>query len=278
MHMRLAAVVPAMVVMFIGCQGPQKAPVAGPSEPSAAQAIEQETTAKEARAYVEGVIAEANRRAAAVDQMTFIDIGQFKRAAFFAPAAAIEAAKSARTTPDGAVRKQWIDRFALAQQFSYRYSLQSIQPSWFAPAGAMEMAAEIVIHATRKAAVAGVAAPAPQAPEGMVPWAPRERVSLLHPPADYGKDPLPAIRPPGQAGLPATDALAKEAMSGFKDAPAEKLQSVLHCILRYDAAKKSWHLTWRQLPDDWPEPLRLTWFHGLRPTEPIVNPADIVDK
>jgi len=181
--------------------------------------------------------------------------------------------------PAGAIERHWRDRFALAQQYSYRYRYGGItkllrKEDMDKP---FETTFEIKIKATVRSGLASKVQPVPETPEGMVAWKderPRWRYG-----GGGGIRKLELRSPwiPGDPNAKPTNDLERNALAKMRDAPAKTVEGVMICHVVFDAAKGKWDFQSAEYsyPEegivayrsrdrkDWPEPVTTPWSMGL---------------
>lgn len=220
------------------------------------------------------LIAEANVKAKSFDGKTWLDSATYQRVMYFVPWSKYPKYNNPvipdgtldikpPNPPTGAVERRWQDRYALAQQYSYRYRYGGItkllrKEDMDKP---FEATFEIKIKATVRSGMASKVQPVPKTPEGMVPWEDMRSGSRFFG-SGGGKFTLWSPRMPGEANVsPSTD-LERKALAAMKAAPAKVVEGTMVCRIFYDAAKAKW--AWGRIDyKDWPDPKDIHWSMGL---------------
>ena len=250
------------------------------------------------RAFLQKAIAKANQEAAELDGQTFVEHCAFKRSIYFIPKPPPPKQEPVRVEvrdgnmvlvvppsrpppplkipepvlshmpnqpqppPKGAVGKHWVDRYAMAQQFSYRYSLESVGAI---VKGQGESEAEsapvrIKLTARRRTAIAGDEKPIPEPPKGMKVWYPS-------PPWSFGSfggggtvRELKKIEMPPQAHREIKGPLAEEAVKKMQAVPEEVVAKTMNMTAHYSPEWQLWFISW-YWSSEMPEPVRLWQKH-----------------
>ena len=254
--------------------------------------------------YVDGLVAEANRHAAAtLDGRTFHHLDAHTRVMFFVPAPGKPAKGEGPgpdngleldpghtvCSPDGlvtesapppnAVRREWTDRFARAHQYTISYGPKMIERVVLNTDTARPFEARVTLKVTITSRVATVARshPVPQAPEGMKLWRPDSPLWRF-----FGVGPArwrPRLEVPTFAswstGQPA-DALSARALAKLEKTPSTTVEAESQIALQYDVEKGSWRVTKQTFGKGWGYPRFTRWEHGLPESRRgIYSPSDI---
>jgi len=241
------------------------------------------------------LIAEANAKAKNFDGKIWLDSAMYQRVMYFVPRPKYpkynipvipDATLKTKplNPPAGAVERRWQDRYALAQQYSYRYSYGGItkllrKEDMDKP---FEATFEIKIKAKVRSGMVSEVQPVPETPEGMMPWEDMRSGSRFFG-SGGGKFKLWSPRIPGEANAsPSTD-LERKALAAMKAAPAKVVEGTMVCRIFYDAAKAKW--AWGRIDyRDWPDPKDIHWSMGLpedkkgviyAPREKTTQPASV---
>ncbi|HUT58619.1 MAG TPA: hypothetical protein VNA25_12310 [Phycisphaerae bacterium] len=238
-------------------------------EPSSVQpgdrAAVEAPVAKDLRAFVEGAIARANQRAAELDGKTFVEEGGLEWIMYFVRQDLVDVAdlmvvqKTQWTVliepncspPPGAIERRWTDRYALAQQYSYRYELVSIGPMAVVGGAYKAESAEVELRitGTRKVGVARDEGPLPDIPEGMRVWTPSSRVPAAMQGEGVPMRELTDISMPRGAQARIEGALADQAVRAMHSAVAEELWTTLNLLASYAPDRDEWVFwTWDSPP------------------------------
>ncbi len=216
----LVAIGLVAAVVSGGCDGVFRRPVA-----TIPQVVTDTPDGPGLRAFVLKSIERANRRAAAISGKTFVEFGSDERTVVFAPAGSVKADnESSPTPPKGSVKKRWTKKYAIAQQYSYKYHLDQIGPilTWSPPLNAEAALVNIRIVARHRHGVASEAGPQPQPPVGMAVWEPKFQnydggkfaasadIDIPHVAIKWSKD-LPALPKLGVLANSTKDPLAEKA-------------------------------------------------------------------
>ncbi len=258
----------AMAVLLIsmavsaGCTTPP----ASPYDLAETNAI---TISADIRLAIDKSIKDANKIASTQDGKTYIDVDEFDRVLVFVPITEPELRQRhfcyMKTLPENALVKKWTDRFALAQQFSYRYSYVRILEStrhFSSPHFTAKV--EVLIKATSHRAYGGMPTDIPSTPNDHMIWWPGRRSGFggLRGMIDH----LPApTRPPGKIVTPslAIDTISQSALDALRKSTPKTIKHTVIAHMSYDRSKKQWKLDSAMQKGDFPEPEWLEWSHGL---------------
>jgi len=226
---------------------------------------------RDIRAYAEQLVAEANAEAARLDGQVRVDMHDEHLVMFFVPVPKPEpepveppakvkgepdrveyqaqtVVKTKRRTPRtrppaAAVRRDWTDRYALAQAFRYRWSVGDIRSIRliFDDKVPCEATVTFCMHTWRTVGSASDVKPLPQAPEGMRVWTPYGGFGTGW--GWGGGDGLPAFAMPG---LPvdetAEEPLAQAALQRLAEAEELKHSATLTSRVFYDNVTGRWKI------------------------------------
>jgi hypothetical protein len=262
-----------------GCATPSGAVAVDPSDPAALE--------RSLRAFVDERVAQGNAEAAKQDGQTFVQLHEERRVLFFVPAPEPEPEpKPAElkvlpdgtvvapplpeaeytppvigktvyllgggAPPDDAARGYWTDRYALAQQFRYRWAVLEIGPVMPVtyPWASHEAKVVLRLECRKRSAVTQDLAPLPQPPQGMVRWTPTRGGAhgrFFGMGAGCRDVPLPTIPMPGRPAAEVADPLAGEAVAELAKEPEVTVESTLSCQVLFHRQKSHWCLS-----PDWP--------------------------
>ena len=247
------------------------------------------------RRAVEMEIAEANERAAKTNDVTWVDVKSFDRVVFFVPKpkprppadsgeieppvipdAPIRSRVRGFFPPIGAPRRQWTDRYALAQRYAYHYAIDKVTE--IRPEADLDhpYAATVTVRMTveHARAIAADAKPVPQPPQGMMRWKPTP-ASIGIATGFFGgvRAPvLPDVVVPGRPSAEATGPLAAEAVSLLRRAEHQRRTVILKLTAKYSLRSKQWSLTMLARSQSW-SPAALGWDYGVPKGEGLLDPS-----
>lgn len=277
--MLLSLAILLLTVFIHGCETPQS-----PLERIAADRAFLE---KEIRAYAEKLVAEANAEAAKLDGQVRVETCEKRWVVFFEPipkpepkpeppaaggdnripqyqaqVVVKEKRKINLEPPAAAVRREWTDRYALAQTFEYRWSLAEIGLIQLKLDEKVPCEAEVTfqIRATRTTATATDIQPLPNVPDGTRLWRPSVAsfFGVGRGGGSGGESGLPCLTLPGRSVEEVADEpLAQQALRQLASADDEELTFSLKCPVTYDAPARTWNLRWALVPADLPSPARV---------------------
>ncbi|MBN2584910.1 MAG: hypothetical protein JXL80_17735 [Planctomycetes bacterium] len=140
-------------------------------------AVNQPVLEQQVLESVRRAIEDANLEAAKLDGKTFVKAYEFPRCVIFVKGRQLSRLerKAGGPLPPDAVRHNWTDRYVLAQELKYRYSLESLY-GVIRDAGSEEpyhALATLRVEGENRFAVAEDAQPVPKPPEGCSYWVPR---------------------------------------------------------------------------------------------------------
>lgn len=282
--------------LIAGCPPAHRVDQTGTTQ--AARPAPEKPNEQDLRAFLQKAIAKANQAAAGLDGQTFVEHCAFKRSIHFipkppapkdgrarvevrdgkivvvvpsrppppieVPSTVLSDRPQPQPPPKGAVGKHWVDRYAMAQQFSYRYSLESIGPIVKGQGASEPESAPVRIKLTarRRTAIAGDEKPIPEPPKGMKVWDP----TRLWSPHFFGSGgstrELRKIGMPPQARREIKGPLAKEAVKKMQAAPEEVVAKTMNMTARYWPKWQLWFIEW-SWSSEMPEPARL-WKKRIR--------------
>ena len=228
---------------------------------------------QDATAVIQSAIDEVNRKAAKLDGITFVDVQKFGRVVFFVPAptgiedvsphqpGSMDVENWYLVPPANSTRNDWTDRFALAQEFTYRYSLQKIEKVEMG--SPLAVAFTVTVESSQRHAVTEQSRPLPRPPREMELWSPSNRLSGmygLHDPPMVASLPAP-LWPPGCSADRTTDKLAVQAVKKMRDESITKSSETIEGTARYDPKREKWLLS--MPPGKLPQPVAQYWEQGL---------------
>jgi len=255
---------------------------------------------RDIRAAAEKLIVEANREAAKRDGVTYVDIKQFKRVVYFVPASMplqeqkepdviVDGTFEPPPPPDDAVAHEWTNRFALAQQFTYRYTLEKITDIRPVLKGELLFEAKAVFRMDyqKPSAKAGTPKRVPKPPRGMRLWSPKRPCLHFGFGIGDGKEwrhlPHPDV-PPGERAEKVTDPLARQAVAAMAKAKVEPRHMLLEAAARCYRSRgvseadgeqtSKWSIFLKS--QNTPAPHYFSWYHGLpKSMNDAIYPEDI---
>ena len=234
------------------------------------------------RQAIDKCINEANGVASAQDGKVYVNVKKFDRAIAFVPIPEPEQQWSpliiSYTPPKNAVLKKWTDRFALAQELSYRYSYVKILESnrHFSPPY-FTAKVKVLIKIISRHAYEGKPKDTPIAPDGYMVWEPAQSYSLdgtgwlkalPAPSTPHGEEVTPSL---------AIDAISQSALDSLRKISPRESEYAIIARMAYDHSKKRWKLAGARNEKDFAEPEWLSWNHGLEGDRAryVLSPGEI---
>lgn len=174
-----------------------------------------------------------------------------------------------RVPPPNAVLKRWTDRFALAQELSYRYAFGKIRKVARQYSGPPYFTAEVevLIKATQRWAYGGKAKSIPKPPAGYVLWRRPDRSFWGTGIGGGGSLPIPET-PVGKvvtASQP-VDPVVQSALDSLRQGPPKDSECVIVVRMAYDHQKNRWQVVRVTAGKNFPTPRWLSWEHGVEQT------------
>jgi len=246
-----------------------------------------EMVSADVRRALDELIRNANKTAAKRDGKAYVDVQEFDRVIAFVPAPKPRAPGDPEeipsvsyNVPKHAVLKKWTDRFALAQELSYRFSCGEIldvdrhlSPPYFTAK------VKVLLKASHRWAYGGKPKDAPPAPEGcivwkrsgMIGWGFSEQKTWL------GSLPIPGV-PDGKADTPSpvTDSIVQSALDSLLQTSPKENEHVVYADMAYDHLKKGWHVRSATTEKGFTHPKYLFWWHGVGDRgRYVLKPVDV---
>ncbi len=228
----------------------------------------------------------ANRRAEAIGKVTWVDLKTFGRVVFFVPIdhkRDLPAGWQRIGFPDGklppppteAVKRQWTDRHAVAQQIHYQWAPEkfiSIEPD--PKQSGKGWCGEVVVRFEAEVvhAVSALTSPTPKPPAGMRYWTPPW---VIH---DGSKVPsgadglLPEVKPPGVPHPSARNRLADETVLKMRAEKPRRIRCWMALSFAYSSKKDMWIRSHEVRPS---RKLfrKLSWANSCPNESVVANPA-----
>jgi len=233
-----------------------------------------ESVSADVRRAMDKLILDANEVAAERDGKVYVETKVFERAIIFTRThhpcpnpgtITVFSELEPVIVPKVAVVREWTDRFALAQELSYRYSCleppeieRNLRPPYFTAKVA------VLLKTSHRWAYAGRPRGIPTAPDGYSAW------WACSCPSVWGRlvlwsGHLPDLEtPPGKVLTPSLpiDAISQSALDSLRQSSPKESECAVTAEMAYDHHRKQWELR-DATPKGLPIPKRLSWGHGL---------------
>ncbi len=172
--------------------------------------------------------------------------------------------------PPDAVRREWKDRFGLAQEYRLRYRFGRIKSMHRTNdlARPYEAVVELKLKVTSRLGVAQDVQPIPKPPTGMVPWWPQARGLRSRFFGSGGRHGLWVPEFKGWLDSPGSETLARKAVEALKGVKAGVDEGTTECRLAFFADKGRWVCAGQKYDPECPRPADIPWERGL-PKEQI---------
>jgi len=225
------------------------------------------TVSADIRRAIDKYIRDANDIASSKDGKTYVDVDEFERVIVFVPVPDPGQPSYLfwHNVRENAVLRKWKDRFALAQELSYRYSYVKILESYqhFSPPY-FTAKVKLLLKAISRQAYGGKPKGIPSAPDGYIVWEYGPRSGMYG--AGGWVDHLPAPeKPPGKVVTPSLtiDPISQSALDSLRETSPRESEYAIIARMAYDHHKKRWKLDGARVEDEFSVPEWLSWSHGL---------------